>query len=84
MIRNEREDARARLNVLSEIPQEWGKALNEWHELNRGTRTLVNSKLAPDRNEEYLFYQALLRCIWSEENLRDKDVFISRLRDYNA
>lgn len=54
------EDVRARLNVLSEIPEEWGRALSEWARLNARHRTSVDGNAAPDRNDEYLLYQTLV------------------------
>jgi len=50
------EDVRARISLLSEIPEQWTEAVLRWSELNykhwRG-RT-------PDRNAEYLFYQTIV------------------------
>jgi (1->4)-alpha-D-glucan 1-alpha-D-glucosylmutase len=57
------EDTRARLNVLSEIPDEWAREVGRWMRLNRTHRALVDGEPAPDRNDEYRFYQALLG-IW--------------------
>jgi (1->4)-alpha-D-glucan 1-alpha-D-glucosylmutase len=54
------EDVRARLNVLSEIHEEWRKAVFRWRAINRGSRTRLNGGVAPDGNDEYLFYQTLL------------------------
>jgi (1->4)-alpha-D-glucan 1-alpha-D-glucosylmutase len=54
------EDARARLNVLSEIPQELEKHLFCWAEINAKHKTVVNGERAPDHNEEYLIYQTLI------------------------
>ncbi|HEV8714737.1 MAG TPA: malto-oligosyltrehalose synthase [Candidatus Binatia bacterium] len=54
------EDVRARINVLSEIPREWGTMLNRWSRINRKKKPLVEGQPAPDRNEEYLLYQTLL------------------------
>ncbi len=56
------EDARARLNVLSEMPAEWRRQLSRWALVNKRHRTTVDGEPAPDRNDEYLFYQALLGC----------------------
>ena len=53
------EDVRARINVLSELPDEWGREVSRWIRLNRGNRSLVEGEPAPDRNDEYRFYQAL-------------------------
>ena len=57
------EDVRARINVLSEIPHLWRKAVNRWARLNRRHRREVNGQPAPSRNDEYLFYQSLIG-IW--------------------
>jgi (1->4)-alpha-D-glucan 1-alpha-D-glucosylmutase len=57
------EDARARINVLSEIPSLWRKAVNRWARLNRRHRREVDGQPAPSRNDEYLFYQNLL-AVW--------------------
>jgi (1->4)-alpha-D-glucan 1-alpha-D-glucosylmutase len=57
------EDVRARLNVLSELPDEWAREAGLWMRLNRNYRTVVDGEPAPDRNDEYRFYQALLG-IW--------------------
>jgi (1->4)-alpha-D-glucan 1-alpha-D-glucosylmutase len=54
------EDVRARINVLSEFPDEWRSALSRWSELNTAKKSLVNEKPAPDSNDEYFFYQTLI------------------------
>jgi (1->4)-alpha-D-glucan 1-alpha-D-glucosylmutase len=54
------EDARARIAVLSERPREWRSALNRWTRLTCRHKTRVEGEAAPDRNDEYLFYQTLL------------------------
>jgi (1->4)-alpha-D-glucan 1-alpha-D-glucosylmutase len=54
------EDVRARINVLSEIPEEWRGALLRWNRANTARKSIVNGELAPGRNDEYLFYQVLL------------------------
>jgi len=54
------EGVRARINVLSEMPDEWGSHLALWSELNLRHKTEVGGRPAPDRNEEYFFYQTLL------------------------
>ncbi len=60
------EDARARLAVLTEIPDDWRKAVSQWLRLNASHRRMVDDAPAPDRNDEYLFYQALLGA-WPAE-----------------
>lgn len=54
------EDARARINVLSELSEEWDACLERWSELNQGKKRLVNGVSAPDPNEELLLYQTLI------------------------
>ena len=50
------EDVRARLNVLSEIPELWAQAVGRWSAMNACHR----ENNFPDRNAEYLFYQTLV------------------------
>ncbi|MGM0366173.1 MAG: malto-oligosyltrehalose synthase [Actinomycetota bacterium] len=50
------EDARARINVLSEIPELWQEKLLEWKEINRPKKKAG----CPDANDEYFLYQAML------------------------
>jgi (1->4)-alpha-D-glucan 1-alpha-D-glucosylmutase len=54
---------RARLNVLSEIPERWEHAVRRWRELNRNGKVRIEDEDVPDANEEYLFYQTLVG-IW--------------------
>ncbi|MCH7488940.1 MAG: malto-oligosyltrehalose synthase, partial [Chloroflexi bacterium] len=54
------EDARARINVLSEVADEWAAAVRRWSEQNRRHTTLVANRPAPDANEEWLIYQSLV------------------------
>ncbi len=54
------EDARARLALLSEMPQEWRRRVSQWRRLNRSRRSEIDGDSVPDRNVEYLFYQTLL------------------------
>ncbi len=53
------EDMRARLNVLSEVPQLWSEAVKHWHEMNAPVRKPVEGEETPTPNEEYLIYQTL-------------------------
>ncbi len=54
------EDVRARINVLSEIPNRWKLRLNRWSRLNQAHKAEVDGRLVPSPNEEVLLYQALL------------------------
>lgn len=54
------EDVRARIDVLSEIPEELEKYVQEWHNINSALLAITNGKECPSRNEEYYAYQLLL------------------------
>jgi (1->4)-alpha-D-glucan 1-alpha-D-glucosylmutase len=78
------EDVRARINVLSEIPALWRIRVRDWRRFNRGHKRLVNNKLAPSFNDEYLLYQTLVGALPPE--LQDPEVdwtpFCSRIENY--
>jgi (1->4)-alpha-D-glucan 1-alpha-D-glucosylmutase len=54
------EDMRARLHVLSEIPDAWGEAFLRWQAMNRALIRDIDGDPVPDANEEYLLYQTLV------------------------
>lgn len=70
------EDMRARLNVLSEIPQEWEEQINLWSQLNQTHR----SNNQPDRNDEYFLYQTLVGAFPFAEH--EQASFVQRVQDY--
>ncbi|AAZ97127.1 Alpha amylase, catalytic subdomain [Thiobacillus denitrificans ATCC 25259] len=77
------EDVRARLCVLSEVPELWHQALSRWSNLNRSKRRRLGESRVPSRNDEYLLYQTLLG-IWPFD-APDADTLASlaaRLRTY--
>jgi (1->4)-alpha-D-glucan 1-alpha-D-glucosylmutase len=74
------EDVRARLNVLSEIPARWYRAVRRWERLNRDLKTLVEDAPAPDAREEYLIYQTLLGA-WPLTG-GAAEPFIQRMQEY--
>jgi len=61
-------DVRARINVLSEVPDEWRLHLARWSRLNRRRKHRIDAGRAPSRNDEYLLYQTLLGA-WPAEPL---------------
>lgn len=73
------EDVRARLNVLSEMPERWEAAVRRWTKLNTDKKTLVEGAAAPDRNEEYLLYQTLIGA-WPDGPLEANAVSEFRAR----
>lgn len=50
------EDVRARLALLSEIPQEWRNAVGRWAAMNK----VYRKQNWPDHNAEYHYYQTLV------------------------
>jgi malto-oligosyltrehalose synthase len=59
-------DMRARINVLSEIPDEWDRRARRWAGLNRSRRGLANGKAVPSANDEYMIYQTMVGA-WPPE-----------------
>jgi len=53
-------DVRMRINVLSEMPEEWMNAINRWSVLNEQHKGKESDEPVPDANEEYLLYQILV------------------------
>jgi (1->4)-alpha-D-glucan 1-alpha-D-glucosylmutase len=60
------EDTRARINVLSELPEEWRHGVGRWMRINASSRATLEGEHAPDRNDEYLYYQTLIGT-WPQE-----------------
>ncbi len=75
------EDVRARINVLSEMPEEWAREAARWMRLNRKHRTLVDGEPAPDRNDEYRLYQALIG-VWPPSATSATAELVERLQAY--
>jgi (1->4)-alpha-D-glucan 1-alpha-D-glucosylmutase len=59
-------DARARLAVLTEMPDEWRRTVTAWMRVNARLRAPLAGRPGPDRVDEYHYYQALL-AIWPPE-----------------
>jgi (1->4)-alpha-D-glucan 1-alpha-D-glucosylmutase len=74
------EDARARLNVLSEIPDEWTERLERWSKWNTERKVAVGGALAPTASEEMLIYQTLLAA-WPCEMGRLSEFLLKALRE---
>jgi len=74
------EDIRARINVLSELPEEWAKRLLHWSDGNRALKRTVGDRPVPDPGEEILLYQTLLGA-WPLEP-GEMGSFPERVRDY--
>jgi (1->4)-alpha-D-glucan 1-alpha-D-glucosylmutase len=85
------EDTRARINVLSELPEEWRHGVGRWMRINASARATLDGEHAPDRNDEYLYYQTLIGT-WPQELSADDvdapiphratDEYVSRIQAY--
>ena len=54
------EDTRARLAVLSEVPDEWQAAVIRWSRLNTAARREVDGAPAPDAADELMLYEMVV------------------------
>ncbi|MBF0459624.1 MAG: malto-oligosyltrehalose synthase [Nitrospirae bacterium] len=81
------EDTRARINVLSEIPMEWEKLISRLNKALEKKKTVIDNRVLPDRNDEYLLYQTLTGA-WpidlTEEKMETEacKTFKTRIKDY--
>jgi (1->4)-alpha-D-glucan 1-alpha-D-glucosylmutase len=77
------EDTRARINVLSEMPDVWKQCLIRWRRLNKKLKVLVDGQAVPDPNEEYLLYQTLIGAWPVHEGGPDEYAFsLDRIKSY--
>ncbi|MFP4081853.1 MAG: malto-oligosyltrehalose synthase [Candidatus Aminicenantes bacterium] len=74
------EDVRARLNVLSEIPREWERAVKTWRRINKRKKRFTGGLETPDKNDEYFFYQTLMGAFPFQES--DYPLFLKRMKEY--
>jgi (1->4)-alpha-D-glucan 1-alpha-D-glucosylmutase len=72
------EDVRTRIDVLSELPDEWRAALHRWSRANAKHTKMVDGDRYPSLNDEYLLYQTLLGA-WPLEEMTPE-----RMADFRA
>jgi (1->4)-alpha-D-glucan 1-alpha-D-glucosylmutase len=60
------EDARARIRVISERSDDWRQHVRRWTQMNADARGQAAGVPAPDRNDEWMFYQSLVGA-WPAE-----------------
>jgi (1->4)-alpha-D-glucan 1-alpha-D-glucosylmutase len=77
------EDVRARIDALSEMPEEWGEAVLRWSRIAQGLFRTVDGVRAPSPNDEYLLYQSLLGA-WPLEETSEEgwQAFCERMVAY--
>ncbi len=74
------EDVRARINVISEIPEKWEAEVNSWSELNQIHKSNTNGQIIPDANDEYFLYQTLVGAFPFGEDQYPE--FVKRIKNY--
>ncbi|MGN6646546.1 MAG: malto-oligosyltrehalose synthase [Cytophaga sp.] len=74
------ENARARINALSHLYQEWRSLVPLWHTMNGMYIQQVNGRSAPSLNDEYFIYQSLLGS-FPDTCIAD-DKFIERTHNF--
>lgn len=74
------EDARARLNVLTEMPDLWRQAVERWAALNEDHKRKTGQDFAPSKNDEYLLYQAMIGSFPFDP--AEETEFLKRLKEF--
>jgi (1->4)-alpha-D-glucan 1-alpha-D-glucosylmutase len=74
------EDVRARINVLSELADEWQMRVLRWSRWNEACKPTVDGNPIPDANTELLIYQTMVGA-WPLSQ-RDMPEFGARLKAY--
>ncbi|MBU1299737.1 MAG: malto-oligosyltrehalose synthase, partial [Bacteroidetes bacterium] len=74
------EDIRARINVISEIPNEWENRVKVWAKINKSKKVTIKGKAVPDSNDEYFLYQTLVGAFPFDEN--EYPNFVERIKQY--
>ena len=75
------EDARMRINVLSELGEEWFQKVEEWRQISSGFR---KDKSIPDTNEAYFIFQMIVghwpsKQFSKEKLLKRTKVFLQKM-----
>lgn len=74
------EDVRARITVLSEIPEQWEMNVKKWARTNKRQKRVTKGRAVPDKNDEYFLYQTLIGAMPFDE--QDYETFIERISEY--
>ncbi len=75
------EDVRARLAVLSEVPDRWKEWVSEWCERAQSYTSTVDEETAPSGTDQYLFFQTVLGA-YPLERSPDAASFTERIVEY--
>lgn len=74
------EDVRARLNIISEFPEEWEENILHWRKINQNLQKEINNRMAPSPEEEYFIYQTLTGIFPFDEHI--EKTFLDRITQY--
>ena len=74
------EDARVRINLISELADEWKDLVKHWQKINEPYRQIVAGEKAPIVNDEYYLYQTIIGGF--PEDLRVTRDFVERTKIY--
>ncbi|RJP79718.1 MAG: malto-oligosyltrehalose synthase [Candidatus Zixiibacteriota bacterium] len=74
------EDVRARMNVLSEIPEDWDRMVRVWHKIGQEYLETAGAQQYPTRNDEYFLYQTLVGAWPFSES--EQHTFRQRIKEY--
>lgn len=74
------EDNRVRINIISELTDEWARLLPQWQKMNEPYRKQLGDVLAPIVNDEYFLYQAIIGGF--PEDMEVNRQFIERTKKY--
>ena len=74
------EDVRARINVLTEMPELWNAKVSHWKQINAAFKSKCHGMFAPDSNDEYLLYQTLIGAMPFDPE--EYESFKGRIKQY--
>jgi (1->4)-alpha-D-glucan 1-alpha-D-glucosylmutase len=74
------EDTRIRINVISELPEQWSKAVRKWREINQQFIKHKDGMVIPEPNDEYFIYQTI--CGAFPMDGQTDDSFKERIKEY--
>jgi (1->4)-alpha-D-glucan 1-alpha-D-glucosylmutase len=74
------EDVRARIAVLTEIPELWSDKVRHWKQINTRFKSKCHGIISPDPNDEYLLYQTMIGAMPFEP--KEYKSFNERIKQY--
>lgn len=79
------EDTRARINVISEMPQLWEEKLKKWNKMNLQHKLSPDTWPVPTENDEYMLYQNILGTLpedFLSAGSEKTETYIVRIKEY--